>query len=56
MLKFILILFSLVFLVGCGDQFPPPEGAIKACIEKGWVVNYRSSTVNTIFECIPSEK
>jgi hypothetical protein len=49
---FTLIVLSLI-LIGCGDVYPVPEKAVKACIDKGWEVKYTSKLTSsgTTFEC-----
>ena len=51
-MKIIILCLFMLFLYGCSEEFPLPELAIKACIDKGWVITYTSNVFHgTVFTC-----
>ena len=55
MVIIILVCMSLA-LIGCSETYPPPEEAIKACIEAGKVPLYTSRVeAGTKFTCLSKE-
>ena len=55
-MKILLIIGITFLLFGCSSQYPPPEEAIKACIEAGGQPIYLSNTNKTTFTCEEKDK
>lgn len=55
---FLIALVSIVFIIGWamqGDTYPPPETAIKQCLDEEKVPIYQSDYSGTKFMCVPKK-
>lgn len=51
----LLVLIVLSFILCSCAPTPPPEQAIKECMDKGWKPYYHSSGTFTKFKCLPPD-
>ena len=46
----------LLLTLGCSRTVPVPDKAVKHCLDKDWMVNYKSSVNGVIFNCTPKQE